>query len=357
MLRCLAAVLPLAVGLCAQTTTPTEPTWQRTRAVWFGNDATPTVVAEVGFGWEAVPHGDDAEQAFAGAKDGDRLPLGTAAWATFETFTDCEFGSVKVRGGQYYAALERTPAGWSLALLDTAKVRTAQLLPTTPRKVPAVATIPLAHADGDGTALAAEWQLRDDGARLVLRCGRHTLTADATVQGCKGAFPLAQPMARGAVRLAFADPKDGAQPFVLLDHGQPRWNDALTDAGKQLAPGKRWRLGQDWPTTLETNVPLTIAGKKLAAGSWHLTLAKAKGDGWNLVLSEATADFAARIDGFAPDRVTPVLEVPLRRGKAEATSDTLAIGFVADGKQQRLVITYGDQQLHAPVAAAARGKG
>lgn len=356
LLRC---VLLLSVTLLPAQTTPdpSRPAWQRTRAIWFGNEATPTIAAELGFGWEALPFDEAATRAWTDAKAGDRLPLGITLWPTFETFTEVRFDAIDVRAGQYYVALEHTAAGPTLLLLDPGKVRAAQLLPTAAKLPPAIARIALAHEDGQATTTEAEWRLQEDGAQFVLRLGPHTLTANAVVSGLRGAFPLAQPQQRAASRLPFGPTKADTCAFAMLDHGLPQWTEAHAAAAKAMPIGQRWRLGQDWPTTLETNVPMTIGGKKLAAGSWHLALAKAKGDAWNLVVSEAAADYAAKIDGFAPERVQPVLEVPLRNSKAAAPAERLVVEFVTAGKETSLTIRFGATQVHTPVTGAAKGKG
>ena len=352
-----ASLLVLTTFLPSQQVEPSSPPWQRARAVWFGNGETPSIAAEVGFGFEALPFDDDQKRAFDGLKVGGHLALGKTMWSTFETFTDVECGKEKVKSGQYYAAVTKSADGFALALFDAAKVRSGQLLPGTSTGTTAIATLPLRAADGTGSALAAEWELQDGGASLHLHVGPHTLTAELRVNGSAGAFPLAQPEPRRCSRIAFGAAKGDAQPFAALDHGAPPWNAEHAAAASALPVGKRWRLGQDWPTTLETNVPLTLAGKKLAAGSWHLTLAKQKGEAWSLVVSEARADYAAKVDGFAPDAVHPVLEVPLKPGKAAVASPTLAVEFTAASKGTELAITFGEQRLTVPIAAAVKARG
>lgn len=331
----------------------TAPPWHRARAVWFGDGASVSIAAEVGVGFEAVPFDDGARLAFDGAKPGERIALGRTVWSTLETFTALDCGGVAVASGQYYAALERTADGWALALLDADAVRAKGLLPSGATVAPALVRLPLrAAADGSGTAVAADWQLRDGGARLHLQVGPHELVTDVRVEGSAGAFPLAQPEARRCSRLAFAPAKDDAQRFAAVDHGAPPWNDERDAAVAAMPVGGRWRLGQDWPTTLEINAPITLGGKRLAAGSWHLTLAKAKGGRWNLIVSDARADFAAKIDGFAPEQVRTVLEVPLRAARAPSPAGALSVEFAREGNQAQLAITFGELRLDVPLGAA-----
>jgi len=304
-----ATFLLMLPALAQKPPTITSPAWQRARAVWFAQAATPTLAAEVGIGYETLAWNADTAKLWDAATDGQRLPLATAAWATLETFTDLQFGATAVKAGNYYAVLAKGADGWLLGLLDGDKVRAAQLEPGTGGKEPLVASIALTMDAGEGDSVRAAWTTVEKGAELRLQYGPHTLSARAQVEGTEKAFPLAQPLARACSRATFTSGKAGKTPFVVIDHGAPKWTAARDEGAKGMPMGERWRLGSDWATTLDTNTTLGIGGKKLAAGSWHLTLAKAAKDGWTLVVSSAAADHKAKIDGFNAAAVTPVLEI------------------------------------------------
>lgn len=348
-------VLPaLATSLLAQAVTSTS--LQRTRAVWFVQSENP-IGAEVGFAWEPLPWSDAASKAWDGAP-GTRIALGSDAWAALETFTDLEFGKVEVKAGNYYAMLDKDKAGFRLGLLDAEKARSLQLAPGG-GKLPFVAAIPL-QADtttgGDQNApLGAAWEPAKGGgtAALVLTWGAHRLRAEAKVQGSDGASPVALPDPRGCSRVLFfkgkGNPSGERNGFAVLDHGIVAWNDQRNEERGELTPGKRWRLGKDWATTLDTNVPLLLGGKKLAPGSWHLTLGRTK-DGWQLAVSSAAEDHKKKLDGFAAQHVSPVLEVPMAGAPLSPPADKLQVAFVAEGAATLLVIAFGPERLTLPVA-------
>ena len=329
--------------------TITQPSWQRARAIWFGQSSKPTIAAEVGIGHETLAWNVDTAKAWDEADKGQRLPLATAAWATLDTFTDLQFDQVPVKAGNYYAVLEKGADGWTLGLLDCDKVRTAQLEPGTGGKEPLVATIPLAMTAGDGDTLRAHWTTVEKGAELTVQYGPHTLRARAQVDGTDKAFPLAQPDPRVCSRATFATGKNGKTAFAVIDHGAPKWNDEMERTAKGMNPGERWRLGRDWATTLDTNTPLGIGGKKLPPGSWHLTLAKGAKDGWTLVVSSAPADHKAKIDGYNAAAVTSVLEVPLQRAVAKPAAEVLRVEFEVAAAKTQLAIEFGDIKLTAPI--------
>jgi hypothetical protein len=203
---------------------------------------------------------------------------------------------------------------------------------------------------GDGThdgALRAEWKNGDGGrAELTLQFGPHSLRAEAAVGGAENAQAYSFPDPRGCSRIAF-----GKTAFAVVDHGLPAWSDEHASEAKAFPVGTKWRLGKDWATTLDTNVPLVLGASPLAAGSWHLTLARTA-KGWNLVLSSAAADHRAKLDGFAAAYVKPVLEVPLTGTALPEAAKKLAITFVADGDKTSLAIAFGPERLAVPVALA-----
>ncbi len=347
--RAFALVCLLPSLLSAQSATVTAPRVVRTRAVWFVDGENP-IGAEVGFAGEQAPAAD-AAKIWNDAKPGTRIALGTATWAALETFTDLKFGAVAVEAGNYYALLERGKDGWALGLLDASKVRAAQLPPGIAKGQPLVVAIPLVASERADAALPPTWEpaAKADAITLALGVGTHALRATANVKGTGNQPPVVLPDERAASRLTFGAADGAKAAFAVIDHGKVAWSAAVAEQAKSLPVGKRWRLGKDWATTLDTNVPLLLGGKKVAAGSWHLTLGKTK-DGWNLVLSPAEADHRARIDGFAADLARAAVEVPLQTAAAKSPVDFLQVGFATDAGKHELVIAFGPERRSVTLA-------
>src|SRR5262245_42831633 len=308
------------------------PSLNRTRAVWFVQSENP-VGAEVGFCWQPLPWNDAAEKAWAAAP-GTRIALGYDAWAALETFTKLEFGKVEVEPGSWYAMLEKDKNGARLGLLDADKARALQLAPGG-GKLPFTATIPLQvdKNGGDGNApLGVQWEAPKEGgtATLDVTWGPHRMRAEAKVRGSEAASPIVLPDQRGCSRTLFwkgkGNPSGERTAFAVIDHGIVAWNAERAQEAAAMKPGTRWRMGKDWATTLATNVALALGDKKLGAGSWHLTLGKTK-DGWRLVVSSAAADLANKLDGFAAQYVTAVLEVPMQSAASSPPADKLQVAF------------------------------
>jgi hypothetical protein len=356
----LLSVIALATSLAAQNapgpgSSTTSPSLNRTRAVWFVQSENP-VSAEVGFCWQPLPWNDAAGKAWEGAP-GTRIALGYDAWAALETFTALEFGKVEVKAGSWYAMLEKDKAGARLGLLDPDKARALQLAPGG-GKLPFAATIPLQvdKSDGDASApLGVAWEAPKEGgtAALVLTWGPHRMRAEAKVRGSEAASPIVLPDQRGCSRTLFwkgkGNPSGERNAFAVIDHGIVAWNDKLAQEAAAMKPGTRWRMGKDWATTLDTNVPLALGDKKLGAGSWHLVLGKTK-DGWQLVVSSAAADLKNKLDGFAAQYVTAVLEVPMQSAPLSPPADKLQVAFAGEGNALQLVVAFGPERLTVPVA-------
>jgi hypothetical protein len=330
----------------------TAPAWTRARAVWFSQSPNP-VAAELCVGAAAAPWDDAARKAVEHASAGSRVALGNDGWATLDTFTGCSCSGTKVRQGCYYLMLERGKDGWALLLLEPAAIQKSQLLPAGAAKEKALARLVL--KEGTGAEAPLGFELAPDAAKgtaeLRIHWGTHAWTAVLEVQGAAGNSPIAQVMERHGSRLAIAPARDGRQAFALLDHSQPSWNAGRTAAAQQIKKGGRWRLGQDWWTTLDCNAPLSLGGRKLAAGTWHLSLKKTGDDAWSLVCTPAGDDVGAQLDAFGAEQSKPVVEVALVAGATAAKAEALKIQFVAEGAAQKLTISFGDRELSTPVAA------
>ena len=356
------SVVALATSLAAQTAPAagspiTSPSLHRTRAVWFVQSENP-VGAEVGFCWQPLPWDDAASKAWDGAS-GTRIALGHDVWAALETFTELEFGKVEVKPGSWYAMLEKDKNGARIGLLDAEKARALQLAPGG-GKLPFAATIPLQvdKSAGDANApLGVAWEAPKEGgtAALVLTWGPHRMRAEAKVRGSEAASPIVLPDQRGCSRGLFwkgkGNPSGERNVFAVIDHGVVAWTDNLAQEAAAMKPGTRWRMGKDWATTLDTNAPLVLGDKRLAAGSWHLTLGRTK-DGWQIVVSSSAADLKGKLDGFAAQYVTAVLEVPMQSATSSPAANKLQVAFDGEGNALQLLIAFGPERLTVPVALA-----
>lgn len=147
---------------------------------------------------------------------------------------------------------------------------------------------------------------------------------------------------------------------VVIDHGLVAWRDrydAMLAAGE--FEGRRWRLGaNDW-TSLDTNVGLTLGDLEVPAGHYDLTLRRGDGDTLLLELHDAAELREARIDPYfceqlAPPALIAELDHIVRE---DGTAEQLAIAIVPRGNNGHacdLRIEFGPHRLSAPLILMER---
>ena len=124
---------------------------------------------------------------------------------------------------------------------------------------------------------------------------------------------------RGTTRVGFWNTKKdmGAGQFAI-DYGRPLWKADYEDTAKfdTFTKGKVYRLGSNFWTTLDTDMPLTVAGTQIPAGLWYLGLHRsADGATWSLVFIDPAKARAAHIDaseiGRAPVAFNSLSHAPI----------------------------------------------
>ena len=164
---------------------------------------------------------------------------------------------------------------------------------------------------------------------------------------------------RGLTRIHWWSPqRDMPVAAVSIEFGRPVWNRQLDNPATfdQLTRGKVWRLGSDYWTTLDTNLPLTIAGRKIAVGLWYLGLDRsADGATWSLAFIDPVKARSGGMDGHWMDRVPVEFKVPLIvETTTGALTEKLAITLTAQPDNMRnltLRIAWGRLRLATPVQA------
>ena len=129
--------------------------------------------------------------------------------------------------------------------------------------------------------------------------------------------------------------------WIEVDYGRPILrgrSDVFgsgADYGKKVDAGAPvWRLGANQTTKLTTEVPLTIAGKTLAPGSYDLFV-DLKESGWTLIVSTQPTqakydpkDKSAIWGSYGYDPKFDVVRAPMTVAKLPHSHDQLSIGFV-----------------------------
>ena len=157
---------------------------------------------------------------------------------------------------------------------------------------------------------------------------------------------------RASARLAYFGNNSSAGQLAI-SYGQPEWKDSYRDV---LESGeftnKRWRLGKDFWTTLDTNVPISVAGKKIAPGQYYMTIEYKGDDEFVLAFLDPNEVRSQKLDGFVAHYSKGGIEVPMKHGTSDEIAEKLSIEVVV-GKENntegKLAIRFGPHTLTAPV--------
>lgn len=156
---------------------------------------------------------------------------------------------------------------------------------------------------------------------------------------------------RAGARLAFFSAA-GSPGQLAIDYGQPVWKDSyaeMIDSDKMV--GRRWRCGQDFWTTFDTNVPLTMGGQEIPAGAYYLTLEKKNADTIVLAFNDPAVIRKKHLDGFVAHLSTGGIEVPMSMKEVDDVAESLEFRFKTASKsdEAKLVLLFGPYALSSEI--------
>ena len=161
---------------------------------------------------------------------------------------------------------------------------------------------------------------------------------------------------RGTSRILYWDQeKNVAVGELTVNFGRPVWKKEYDDpaAFGQATRGRVWRLGDNYWTVLDTNVPLKIAGQDVPVGLWYLGLYRAPdGASWSLAFIDPAKARKTRLDPFAINGAPVEFKVPMASASAPELTEKLTISLTPQKEEIKnvtLKISWGHVQLTAPV--------
>ncbi len=161
---------------------------------------------------------------------------------------------------------------------------------------------------------------------------------------------------RGTTRVGYWDnTKDRGAGQFAIDYGRPAWRKDYEDSGKfdQMTKGKVWRLGSNFWTVLDTDIPLKISGQRIPPGLWYLGLQRSQeGSAWSLVFIDPAKARAAHTDASEIERAAIAIKAGMSTEKSSEMREKLSIDLIfkkTDIKDVTLRIAWGNLQLSAPI--------
>ena len=161
-------------------------------------------------------------------------------------------------------------------------------------------------------------------------------------------FPENSP--RGATRIFYWFGPDSAGQ-VAMQYGRARWKQQYAQFLSKPS-GQRWRCGENFWTTLDTNMPLVIGGTKGPIGLYYVAMQNDKQRGLELVLLDPQQIRKQRLDAYEVTKTTGGLIIPLKRSPAQPSAGRLSIELTVTKKERdrgALEISFGGNLLRADV--------
>jgi Protein of unknown function (DUF2911) len=177
-------------------------------------------------------------------------------------------------------------------------------------------------------------------------------------QNKKGIIAEAEPALgeRGTSRVLYWNQdKDIAAGAITVDFGRPVWRKEYEESGRfdAMTKGKVWRLGNNYWTILDSNLPIKVGGRDIPIGLWYLGLDRsADGKTWSLAFIDPVKARRGRHDGFTMEPVPVEFKVPMTTAQPARVTEKLTMTLSAakeDMKKVTLRIAWGRVELTAPI--------
>lgn len=191
--------------------------------------------------------------------------------------------------------------------------------------------------------------------------GAPAALAQQAPKGPISAFGGSKPEERGGTRVLFwHNEKNVPLGQLSIDYGRPVWkkeyeNQAAFDG---FTKGKVWRFGANFWTTLDTALPLKIAGKDVAPGLYYLGLHRsADGATWSLAFIDPVKARKGGMDAFMIAKAPVEFQIPITMEKAAEANDRLSVVLIPSKESPKdvtLRIQWGTLQLSAPIQVAVQ---
>ncbi len=160
---------------------------------------------------------------------------------------------------------------------------------------------------------------------------------------------------RAWARVLYSNRADNTFPGQFsISYGQPEWRSEYGDPATfdRMTKGRVWRMGNNFWTVLDTNLPLRIAGKDIAVGAYYLGAHRSEdGDTWSLAFMDPVKIRRARLDASEIAKATIDFMVPVTVAQVEEATAELVISLNTedDLTDVTLKVLWGNLQLTAPI--------
>ena len=186
-----------------------------------------------------------------------------------------------------------------------------------------------------------------------------TLNAEGQQQRPKIVAEGGSPDDRASARVLYWNTQtNAAAGQFVIDYGRPVWKKEYEDPAKfdAMTRGKIWRMGSNFWSILDTQLPLSIGGKRVPAGFYYLGLHRSEeGSEWSLVFIDPAGVRKGRLDAFQIEKAPVEFEASMSIAKAETQPEKLTITLSHpkdDIKHVTMQVAWGNLALSAAIEVA-----
>ena len=175
-------------------------------------------------------------------------------------------------------------------------------------------------------------------------------------QGALAAFGNGEVRQRASARILYGVRGANTYPgLFVINYGQPTWRSEYDDPTTfdRMTKGQVWRMGDDFWTVLDTNLPLRIGGRDIAVGAYYLGAHRSEdGSTWSLAFIDPSKTRRDRLDAVEIAKATIEFMVPMTFEKTRESIEKLTI--ILESQEENLLdvtlrVAWGNLLLTAPV--------
>ena len=143
-----------------------------------------------------------------------------------------------------------------------------------------------------------------------------------------------------------------------IDYGRPVWKKDYEDPAKfdAMTRGKIWRMGSNFWSILDTQLALSIGGKKIPRGFYYLGLHRSEeGSEWSLVFIDPAGVRKQALDASQIEKAPVEFEASMSIAKAETKTEklTITLSYPKDDiKHVTMRVAWGNLALSAAIEVA-----
>lgn len=197
-------------------------------------------------------------------------------------------------------------------------------------------------------------QLQGDADFDSIRKDPRMAKLETALKGGGGAQVFAGSVERKNTRAAWFSRK-GSPGQLSIDYSPVPWSAKYEEVVKSgQFQGKKWRLGSDFWTRLDTSLDLKFGEVAVPSGYYYLTLEQRDAETYVLALHDAAAVKKQKLDAFMSDRLQGGIEIKMMHKATDDVAKQLAIEIEMKpgSKTEGLIsLRFGGHALAAPFTA------